>query len=59
LSAREREVADLVGQGCSNADIAAKLHMSVATVKAHVSRLLVKLEVENRVQVALLVQDAS
>ena len=32
--------------------------MSVATVKAHVSRLLVKLEVENRVQVALLVQDA-
>jgi DNA-binding NarL/FixJ family response regulator len=59
LSAREREVADLVGQGCSNADIAARLHMSVATVKAHVSRLLVKLEVENRVQVALLVQDAS
>ena len=58
LSAREREVADLVGQGCSNADIAAKLHMSVATVKAHVSRLLVKLEVENRVQVALLVQGA-
>ena len=59
LSAREREVADLVGQGCSNADIASKLHMSVATVKAHVSRLLVKLEVDNRVQVALLVQDAS
>jgi DNA-binding NarL/FixJ family response regulator len=59
LSAREREVADLVGQGCSNADIASKLHMSVATVKAHVSRLLVKLGVENRVQVALLVQDAS
>ncbi|RKQ87753.1 LuxR family two component transcriptional regulator [Solirubrobacter pauli] len=59
LSAREREVADLVGQGCSNADIAAKLHMSVATVKAHVSRLLVKLGAENRVQVALLVQDAS
>jgi DNA-binding NarL/FixJ family response regulator len=59
LSAREREVADLVGRGCANADIAAQLHMSVATVKAHVSRLLVKLEVENRVQVALLVQDAS
>ncbi len=59
LSAREREVAELVGQGCSNADVATRLHMSVATVKAHVSRLLVKLEVENRVQVALLVQDAS
>ncbi len=59
LSAREREVACAVGRGASNADIAAELHMSVATVKAHVSRLLVKLEVENRVQVALLVQHAS
>ena len=59
LSAREREVACLVGRGCANAEIAAELHMSVATVKAHVSRLLVKLVVENRVQVALLVQDAS
>ena len=58
LSAREREVACAVGRGCANAEIAAELHMSVATVKAHVSRLLVKLEVENRVQVALLVQDA-
>jgi DNA-binding NarL/FixJ family response regulator len=57
LSAREREVALAVGRGCANAEIAAELHMSVATVKAHVSRLLVKLGVENRVQVALLVQD--
>jgi DNA-binding NarL/FixJ family response regulator len=59
LSARELEVAHAVGRGAANAEIAAELHMSVATVKAHVSRLLVKLEVENRVQVALLVQDAS
>jgi len=59
LSAREREVAEAVGRGCANAEIAAELHMSVATVKAHVSRLLVKLDVENRVQVALLVQDAA
>jgi DNA-binding NarL/FixJ family response regulator len=59
LSEREHEVALAVGRGASNADIAAELHMSVATVKAHVSRLLAKLEVENRVQVALLVQDAS
>jgi DNA-binding NarL/FixJ family response regulator len=58
LSAREHEVALAVGRGCANAEIAAELHMSVATVKAHVSRVLVKLEVENRVQVALLVQDA-
>jgi DNA-binding NarL/FixJ family response regulator len=55
LSPREREVALAVGRGASNAEIAAELHMSVATVKAHVSRLLVKLGVENRVQIALLV----
>ena len=58
LSTREREVALAVGQGRANAEIAAELHMSVATVKAHVSRLLSKLEVDNRVQIALLVQDA-
>jgi DNA-binding NarL/FixJ family response regulator len=59
LTEREREVAISVGQGCANADIAAQLHMSVATVKAHVSRLLAKLGVDNRVQVALLVQEAN
>jgi DNA-binding NarL/FixJ family response regulator len=58
LSEREREVAAAVGEGRPNADIARDLHMSVATVKAHVSRLLLKLEVENRVQIALLVQAA-
>jgi len=59
LSEREREVAIAVGQGKANAEIAADLYMSVATVKAHVSRLLSKLDVENRVQIALLVQDAN
>ena len=59
LSAREHEVALAVGRGLANADIAAELYMSVATVKAHVSRLLSKLDVENRVQIALLVQDAT
>lgn len=58
LSPREREVADAVGQGISNQEIAAQLHMSVATVKAHVSRLIDKLDVDNRVQIALLVQSA-
>jgi DNA-binding NarL/FixJ family response regulator len=58
LSAREHEVALAVGQGLANAEIASALHMSVATVKAHVSRLLSKLGVDNRVQIALLVQDA-
>lgn len=58
LSPREREVAGAIGQGFANQEIAETLHMSVATVKAHVTKLFEKLEVENRVQVALLVQSA-
>jgi DNA-binding NarL/FixJ family response regulator len=58
LSEREREVALALGRGRSNAEISAELFMSVATVKAHVSRLLTKLDLNNRVQVALLVHDA-
>ncbi|WP_354701079.1 Transcriptional regulatory protein LiaR [Paraconexibacter sp. AEG42_29] len=58
LTERELEVAVALGRGDANADIAAELFMSVATVKAHVSRLLTKLGVNNRVQVALLVHDA-
>jgi DNA-binding NarL/FixJ family response regulator len=58
LSEREREVAIAVGRGLANADIADELYMSVATVKAHVSRLLVKLESDNRVQIAICVHDA-
>jgi DNA-binding NarL/FixJ family response regulator len=59
LSDREREVATAVGAGASNAEIAASLFMSEATVKAHVSRLLSKLDVSNRVQIAILVHDAA
>jgi DNA-binding NarL/FixJ family response regulator len=58
LSPREHDVALAVGRGQANADIGMELHLSVATVKAHVSRLLDKLELDNRVQIALLVQDA-
>jgi DNA-binding NarL/FixJ family response regulator len=58
LTGRELEVARAVGQGKTNADIATELYMSVATVKAHVTRLLSKLDVQNRVQIALLVNDA-
>ena len=58
LSAREREVALAVGRGLANAEIAGELYMSTATVKAHVSRLLTKLEADNRVQIALLVREA-
>ena len=59
LTARERQVASAVAEGRSNAEIAARLHISLATVKAHVSRLLVKLDADNRVQIALLMQDAA
>ncbi|MDX3728075.1 response regulator [Streptomyces caniscabiei] len=58
LNDREREVAVAVGRGASNAEIAAALFMSVATVKAHVSRILAKLDLNNRVQIALLTYDA-
>ena len=58
LSDREREVADQVASGASNAEVAASLFMSEATVKAHVSRLLTKLQVANRVHIAILVHDA-
>ncbi|WP_405637869.1 response regulator transcription factor [Streptomyces sp. NBC_01178] len=58
LAEREKEVAVAVGRGGSNAEIAGSLHLSVATVKAHVSRILAKLGLNNRVQIALLVHDA-
>lgn len=58
LNDREREVAVAVGRGHANAGIAAELYMSVATVKTHVSRVLAKLDLGNRVQIALLVHDA-
>ncbi len=58
LTDREREVAVAVGLGKSNAEISRDLYMSVATVKAHVSRVLEKLQLNNRVQIALLAHDA-
>jgi len=58
LTDREREVAVAVGSGASNAEVAASLFMSEATVKAHVSRLFTKLDVANRVHIAIVVHDA-
>jgi DNA-binding NarL/FixJ family response regulator len=58
LTDREREVAVAIGVGKSNAEISRELYMSIATVKAHVSRILEKLELNNRVQIALLAHDA-
>ena len=58
LTDRERDVALAVGQGSSNAEIAEQLHVSIATVKAHISHLFLKLEATNRVQVAICMHDA-
>ena len=58
VSQREREVAVEIGRGRSNAEIADALFLSEATVKAHVSRLLTRLDLNNRVQIAMLVHDA-
>ena len=58
LTGREKEVAAEVGRGRSNAEIAGLLYMSEATVKAHISRVLTKLNATNRVQVAIMMRDA-
>ena len=58
LSERERDVAVAVGRGRSNAEIAGDLFMSLPTVKAHVSRIFVKMGVANRVQIAICVHEA-
>jgi DNA-binding NarL/FixJ family response regulator len=59
LTQREQDVAAAVGAGLSNAEIATQLYLSVPTVKAHIGHVFTKLEVTNRVQVAICVHDAS
>ncbi|MGI5466239.1 response regulator transcription factor [Streptomyces sp. CA-132043] len=58
LTERELETARAIADGLDNPEIAQRLHISVATVKAHTSSLFAKLTAQNRVQIALLVRDA-
>jgi DNA-binding NarL/FixJ family response regulator len=58
LTAREREVLACLGLGMSNQQIGRRLYLSEATVKGHISRLLVKLDCANRTQAGLLARDA-
>ncbi|GAB3973885.1 response regulator transcription factor [Actinoallomurus acanthiterrae] len=58
LTGAERRVADAIGRGLSNAEAATELYMTVATVKSYVSRIMGKLGLNNRVQIALLIHDA-
>jgi DNA-binding NarL/FixJ family response regulator len=58
LTGRELEVVVALAQGMSNAEIGRHLFMSEATVKAHVSSILAKLGMTNRVQAAILAHDA-
>jgi DNA-binding NarL/FixJ family response regulator len=58
LTDREREILTLLAEGLSNGEIAARLYLGVGTVKDHVSAILTKLGVGNRVQAALVAERA-
>jgi DNA-binding NarL/FixJ family response regulator len=58
LSAREREILVLLGEGMSNAEIGTRLFITEGTVKTHVYRVFAKLQCDNRVRAAMLAQRA-
>ena len=58
VTGREREVLTLVGLGLSNAEVAARLHVSLSTAKTHVGRLLMKLGARDRAQLVIAAYNA-
>lgn len=58
LTEREREVAVLMTQGLTNNQIGTRLHLSLASVKSHLTSMFVKLGVDNRVSAAMIIRDA-
>ncbi|HEY3140857.1 MAG TPA: response regulator transcription factor [Acidimicrobiales bacterium] len=58
LTPREQEVLELIGQGCNNREIGEKLFVGEATVKTHIGRILMKLDLRDRVQAVIYAYEA-
>ncbi|AVH88810.1 Response regulator containing a CheY-like receiver domain and an HTH DNA-binding domain [Corynebacterium camporealensis] len=58
LSQREKEIAQLVAEGLNNSEIAQRLYISTTTVKTHIKHIMDKLEVTNRIHIAIAVLEA-